>query len=292
MKKILITGASGQLGREVVSLLLQKVSPVDVAVFVRDPLKVSEFKALGVEIRQGDYNDYNSLVSAFKEVDKLYFVSGSDVMNRLKQHENVVGAAKEAGVKHIIYTSFQRKIEDSSSPIAMVAEAHIKTEALIKASGLTYTILKHALYADVIPMFAGDKVIETGTIYIPAGDGKVSYINHADLAEGAVAILTSNGHENKTYEFSGTQSYSFTEIAAILSKLSGKTITYISPSIQDFKDTLTKVGVPAGIIGMTTSFSEGIKQGEFDFPDATLSKLIGRKTFDMTDFLRDIYSKR
>jgi NAD(P)H dehydrogenase (quinone) len=291
MEKILITGASGQLGREVVRLLLQKISPANLAVLVRDPAKVSEFKTQGVEIRKGDYNDSASLISAFKGIEKLYFISGSEVPKRLMQHENVVKAAKEAGVKHIIYTSFQRKTEEASSPIAAVAEAHIKTELWIKASGLTYTILKHALYADIISMFMGDKIFDTGTIYLPAGEGKASYITRSDLAAGAVAILTSKGHENKTYEFSSDKAYSFHDIAAILTKMKGKTIQYVSPKLEDYKETLTKAGVPAEFVWLLSSFSDGIKQGEFDFPDKTLSDLIGRKTLDLAVFLENVYGK-
>lgn len=285
----MITGASGQLGKEVVKLLLQKTEVTKIAVLVRDPLKVSDLGALGVEVIKGDYEDYTSLLSAFADVDKLYFISGSDVMNRLKQHENVVKAATEKGVKHIIYTSFQRKSEDGSSPIAMVADAHIKTEALIKASGLTYTILKHALYADILPMFIGEKVFETGTIYLPAGEGKSAYATRSDLAAGAVAVLTSKGHENKTYEFSASQSWSFPEIADILAEITGKSITYISPEMVDYKETLAKLGVPAEFIGVLAGFSGAIKLGEFDFPDQTLFRLIGRDTFDMKRFLEGVY---
>jgi len=137
MSKILVTGATGHLGGATVHELLQKVAPSDIFVLVRDPQKSEDLKAKGVNIIKGDYNDYISLVAAFKEVDKLYFVSSSDVMNRFAQHQNVVKAAVEAGVRHIIYTSAQRKSEDGTSPIALVADAHWKTDNLIKESGLT-----------------------------------------------------------------------------------------------------------------------------------------------------------
>src|SRR3954452_17489429 len=132
MNKILVTGATGQLGRAAVNELLQKVSASDVSVLVRDFGKAEDLKAKGVNVIKGDDTDYASLVAAFKGVDKLYFVSSSDVMNRFAQHQNVVKAAVEVRVGHIIYTSAQRKSEDGTSPIALVADAHWKTDDLIK----------------------------------------------------------------------------------------------------------------------------------------------------------------
>ena len=140
MNKILVTGATGQLGSAAVNELLQKVNATDISVLVRTPEKAEDLEAKGVNVIKGDYNDYASLVAAFKGVEKLYFVSSSDVMNRFAQHQNVVKAAVEAGVGHIVYTSAQRKSEDGTSPIALVADAHWQTDNLIKQSGLTYTI--------------------------------------------------------------------------------------------------------------------------------------------------------
>ena len=140
MNKILITGATGHLGKEVANALLKKVNASSVAVMVRDTTKAKDLEAKGVEIRTGDYGNDESLVKAFAGIDKLYFVSGSDMQNRVQHHKNVVKAAKEAGVKHIVYTSYQRKNETSTSPIAMVGEGHLAAEKALKESGITYTI--------------------------------------------------------------------------------------------------------------------------------------------------------
>jgi NAD(P)H dehydrogenase (quinone) len=216
-------------------------------------------------------------------------VSSSDVMNRFEQHQNVVKAAVEAGVGHIIYTSAQRKSEDGTSPIALVADAHWRTDNLIKQSGLTYTILKHGLYTDILPMFMGDKVIETGTIFLPAGDGKSSYASRSDLAAAGVVVLTSEGHENKVYEFGGPVSYSFHDIAGILSELSGKTITYVSPSADVYSEKLKSYGVPDEMIQGAASFCIAIAQGEFDFPATDLETLLGREPQSVKEFLKAAY---
>jgi NAD(P)H dehydrogenase (quinone) len=288
MSNILVTGATGGLGKAVVENLLKTVNPSDIAVLVRDPAKAADLQAQGVTIKQGDYNDYASLVAAFKGVDKLFLVSGNDVANRVPQHTNAINAAKEAGVKHVVYTSFQRKTEDGSSAAAFIAEAHLATEKLLKESGLTYTILKNALYLDVLPLFMGP-VLDTNTIYLPAGDGKVPYASRADMGAAGAAVLTGTGHENQSYEISNGTSYSFQDIAKILSDLTGKTIQYVSPDAEEFGTALAAAGVPAGAIQMTAGFCVAIAHDEFDYPATTLEKLLGRKPESAADFLKAAY---
>jgi len=166
MSNILVTGATGGLGKAVVENLLKTTSSAQLSVLVRDPAKAADLQAQGVTIRQGDYEDYASLTAAFVGVEKLLLVAGNDVPRRTPQHTNVINAAKEAGVKHLVYTSFQRKTEDGSSPIAFVTDAHLATEKLLHESGLVYTILLNSLYLDVLPQLMGPQVLETGTIYL------------------------------------------------------------------------------------------------------------------------------
>lgn len=280
---ILITGATGNLGKSTIDFLLKKnISANNIAALVRDTAKAEYLKNKGVGIRVGDYDDYTSLLSAFKGVDKLLLISGSDILNRAKQQENAVNAAKEAGVKHIIFTSFERINETNTSPISMLATAYISTEKLIKGSGITYTIMRNSLYADVLPMFVGDKVFETG-IFLPAGTGRTSFTTRFDMAEASANILSSEGHENKEYVIANESNYSLNEVATILSELSGKQIQYSSPSAKIFKDTLSKAGVPMESVVMVASFCEAIKQGEFSKTGSDLGKLLGRKPTPLKD---------
>ena len=291
MKKVLISGASGQLGSEVLNFVLQKKGSKNVVAMSRDLSKIEQYKAKGVELRKADYDDYDSLLKAFEGISKLYFVSGSDVLNREKQHENVVKAAVEAGVEHVVYTSFQRKDESGKSPIAMVASAHIKTEKWLKESGLNYTFMRHALYMDGIPMFIGNKVLETGTIYLPAGNGKAAFATRSDMAESGAVVLTTEGHENKSYEISGNESVSYHDVASILSTVSGKNITYVSPTPEEFSKVMADAGVPKEIIGILSGFSQSIGAGEFDIPSGDIEKLTGHKPKNLETFLKEIYSK-
>lgn len=285
---ILITGATGHLGKATLEFLLKKVPASSVAAMARQPEKLAYFKELGVDIRQGDYKDPASLLSAFTGVDTLFLVSSSDLTDRSTQHINAVNAAKQTGVKHIVFTSFQRKM-DSGSPIQFLAQSYIDTEQHIKASGLPYTFLKNGLYAEVLPMFLGQHVMETG-IFFPAGTTSSAYTSRRDMAEAAAAVLFGTGHENKEYELATEENVSMAQIAGLLSTLSGKQVGYVDPPKDVFVDALTKAGVPAEMIGMAAGFAEAIKLGEFASQKTSLEQLLGRKPAAIKDILAELYS--
>ncbi|HEY0245754.1 MAG TPA: SDR family oxidoreductase [Mucilaginibacter sp.] len=293
MSNILVTGATGHLGKAVTESLLKKTNAANISILVRDAAKASAFKTQGINVLVGDYDNYDSLVAAFKGIDKIYMVSGNDIANRIQQQDNVVNAAKEAGVKSIAYTSFQRKNETESSPIAFIAAGHLNTEAKLKASGLTYTILEHGIYADMIPIFAGEKLLENKTIYLPAGDGKTAYALRTDQAEaGANVLLDETGkYANKRLTLVGSEALSWSEIAAIITQVTGQEIAYVSPSAEEFTNTLTKAGVPAEYIGLFASFSTAAKQGEFESVTGDLEILLNRKPVTVAAYLQSVYAK-
>ena len=275
---ILVTGATGNLGKSTIDFLLKKgIASTNIVALVRDEAKAADLKSKGIAIRIGDYNDYESLVAAFAGVEKLLLVSGSDIANRGKQQENAVNAAKQAGVKHILYTSFERKNDTETSPIFFLAKSHIDTENLIKSSGLTYTIFRNNFYLDALPMFFGEQVLATG-IFLPAGDAKSAFALRNDMAEATANVLTSQGHENKEYSLSNTENISIQEIAGDLTEIAGKQINYVSPPQDVYVETLTKAGVPAEYIGLFAGFAEAMKQGEFTIEKTDLENLLGRRT--------------
>ena len=291
MSKILVTGATGNFGKATIDFLLQKgIAAGQISAFARDESKATDLKTKGINVIRGNYDDYASLVAAFKGIDKLLFVSGSDVTKRVVQHESVVKAAIEAGVKHVIYTSFERKNETETSPIATVAEAHLKTEKWLKESGLTYTILKNNLYMDLIPVFIGDKVLETGMVYLPAGEGKAGFTLRNDMAEATANILVTSGHEGKIYDITNVETYTYGDVASAIAGITGKAIKYVSPTVEEYIRTLTGAGVPAEYSGMFAGFASAQFEGEFDFAGNELEQLLGRKPTSLRDFLRTIYS--
>ncbi|MFA9191322.1 SDR family oxidoreductase [Flavobacterium sp. FZUC8N2.13] len=289
--KILVTGATGNFGRLTIDFLLNKgIAANTISALVRDEGKASDLKQKGINLKIGDYDNYDSLLAAFQGIDKLLLVSGTDLVNRSKQQLNVVKAVKEAGVKHILYTSFERKNETETSPIAFLAQSHIDTDNAIKTSGINYTIFRNNLYLDVLPMFLGEKVLEQG-IFFPAGEGQAAYVSRNDLAEAVANVLTSTGHENKEYAMNNVEKYSMQNIADTLSEITNSTVSYTSPSAEIFSNVLKNAAVPAEYIGMFVSFGEAIKQGEFQAESSDLEKLLGRKPTTLADFLKAVYLK-
>lgn len=285
---ILITGANGHFGKAAIDFLLKKIPAQNIAALVRDEAKATDLKAKGIEVRIGSYDDPASLKAALKGVDKVLLVSGTDIDNRLQQHKNVVDAALAEGVKQLVYTSVVRKNETASNPMGPLASTHVDTDAYIKASGLTYTILQNDLYADVLPMFFGEQVLASG-IFLPAGKGKAAYATRQDLAEAAASTLTEEGHENKVYVLANTENYSLQDVANTLTELSGKTVAYTSPTIAEYTAVLTKAQVPAEYIGMFAAFSEAIRQGEFEVNRTDLEALLHRKPASLPAFLKAYY---
>ena len=199
----------------------------------------------------------------------------------------MIDAAKAAGVQHIFYTGVAIK-NIETSPLKPLLGDHFETEAYIKQSGLTYTFLRNSLYADVVPMFIGANVLETG-VFFPAGEGKVAFANRNDLAKAIAKIVASNGHENKTYHLTGSQAHSFSEIASYLSELSGKEVPYISPSSDDFENALKGFGLPESIITMSVLFAAGMKNNDFEEVDGSLKTFIGQEPTSLKTFLKEAY---
>lgn len=290
---ILVTGATGQLGHKAISYLLTKgVDAADIAALVRDAAKAKSVEEKGVNIRVGDYTDYESLVNAFQGVDKLLLVSSNDreaIENRTAHHIEAIKTAKEAGVKHIVYTSFVRKPQFDETAIAAFQNAHVQSENYLKNSGLDYTILQNGIYLEMIPVFVDGNVAETGTILFPAQAGKASWVLRDELAEAAAHVLTTGGHENKIYPLTNTESVSFREIASELSAALSKEIRYQSPEVDEFESILKKAGVPDLYVDMFTTWAVAQAQGALDVADNTLASFLGRKPTSVKQFITKIY---
>lgn len=283
---ILITGATGHLGSAVIDSLLKQTNASDIVALVRSEEKGQSLKEKSVNIKIGSYDDIASLEKAMQGVDKVLLISGMDE-HRLEQHKNVVNAAKQAGVKLIGYTSVA--LTDWKATDHALMNSHFETEEYIKESGVNYAFFRNTLYADVLPMFLGEQVFERG-IFLPAGDGKVQYVLRTEMAEGIANSLVSDNVDHKVYDIVNTRAYSFADIAAILSDLAGKNISYTAADTDAFISVMQDAGVPDYAIDLTVGFCTDIKNDVMDVPSNDLKELLGREPKDLKQSLKEIYS--
>lgn len=284
---ILITGATGHLGTAVIQNLLKKTSANQVAAFVRDESKASTLKEMGVDVRAGDYNDTVALGKAMQGIEKVLLIAGTE-HNRRQQHQNVIDAAKKAGVQCIAYTS--RALKDRNTLANRLMVGHFETEDDIKASGLNYTIFRNILYMDSIPIYVGEKVFDTGIFYLPAGQGRVSYALRSDMGEAMANALLENNCDNRTYKLTGSETYSFDDVAAVLTDLSGKQVKYAPTEKLTYEAQMIERGVPEFRLQLVVGFMTDIKNGQEDEVSPEMENLLGRKPATLKDGLKVLFN--
>jgi len=270
----LITGANGQLGRLVIASLLKKVAASQIVATVRKADSVADLAALGVDVREADYDDVGSLVKAYAGVDKMLLISSSELGKRAAQHANVIKAAQQAGVKLVAYTSV---LHADGSALGLAAE-HVETEKALAASGIASVVLRNGWYTENYMGFA-PSALQYGALSGSAGDGRIASASRQDFADAAVAVLTSDADQaGKVYELAGDEAYTLTEWAAALSELSGKPVAYNNLAEGDFKAMLVQVGLPEPLAGLLANSDAGAAKGALFDDSKTLSGLIGRPT--------------
>ncbi|MCY1040555.1 SDR family oxidoreductase [Corallococcus sp. bb12-1] len=275
---IVVTGATGKLGRFVVEGLLKKVPANQVAVAVRDPEKAKDLAERGVQVRKVDYSQPETLAGAFGKGDVVLLISANEVGKRFPQHSAVLEAAKKAGVKLLAYTSAPYA---DTSGIKLVGE-HKATEEAIKASGLPYTFLRNGWYFENYTDNLAP-ALEYGVVQGSAKDGRVAAASRKDYADAAVEVLTGTGHENQVYELAGDTAFTMTEYAAEVSRQSGKKVAYVDLPVSEYSAALVKVGLPQVYADVLADADAGLAKGELYNDSHTLSRLIGRPTSKLAD---------
>lgn len=272
--KILVTGASGQLGRLTAPLLARRLPAGKLVAMVRDPAKAQDLAAEGAELRQGSYDDVASLDRAFEGVSKVLFISGNEVGQRLRQHGNLIDAAKRAKVKLLAYTSI---VHADVSPLELTIE-HRETEKLITASGVPAVILRNGWYTENYTANIGG-VLQHGAVIGCARDGRISAATRQDYAEAAAAVLLSaEDQTGKIYELAGDEAFTLTDYAAEIARQTGKPIAYHDLPEAEYKALLVKAGVPEIYAGVFADSDAGAAKGALFNDSHALSRLIGRPT--------------
>jgi NAD(P)H dehydrogenase (quinone) len=286
--KILVTGAGGLLGGRTIDLLLEKVPASQLAVITRDPSKLKRLVDQGVSVHEANYLDYDSLLSAFQGVDKVMLIGAHAFTDRIKQHFNVITAARQAGVKHIVYTSIQRR-EGSGVVLWDVTESDIFTEQAMRASGMAYTILMQPAFLETFHIYFGANVLEDG-VRMPFGNRrKTAPVTRDDLAAANVAVLTQPGHENKTYKLSGDEAFSFSQVAEILSEVKGQKVSSREISEEEYLNWHGIKGGPKQLPQFRLAWVKTMNDGDFEEITGDLERLIGRKPTTFREWAKTNY---
>lgn len=278
---IAVTGATGQLGALALEALLKNVNANELVAIVRNPAKAEGLAQTGVNVRKADYTDQAAFTAALAGVDKLLLISSSEVGQRATQHRNVINAAKAAGVKFIAYTSLLRA---DSSPLALRLE-HVETENMLAESGIPFTLLRNGWYSENY-LASAPAALEHGVFIGAAGEGKIASATRADYAAAAARVVSEDGHAGNVYELAGDEAWTLSELAAELSKQSGKPVVYQNLSEADFAAALKSAGLPEAFADLLADSDVGASKGGLFDDSRTLSKLIGRPTTPIAESIR------
>jgi len=282
---IAVTGATGQLGRLVVKSLQGKTAKENLLALVRSPEKAAD---LGISTRSFDYDLPEELPVALANVDILVLISSSEVGKRTQQHRNVIEAAKKAQVKRIVYTSL---LHADTSEMPILPGEHVETEALLKDSGIDYTILRNGWYTENYTASA-PLAVQHGALIGSAGDGKISSATRSDYAEAAAVIATTTNPDKKIYELAGDHAYTLSDLAKTISQQSGKDISYVNLPESEYAEKLVEAGLPKELAGAIAQFDTGASKGALYSDDKSLSKLIGRPTTPLSESVQAAFDNQ
>jgi len=273
-----ITGATGQLGRLVVQQLKQRLAAKNLVALIRSPEKAAD---LGIPTTVFDYDKPETLTEGLNGIEHLLLISGNEVGQRKVQHQRIIDAARQAGVKWIVYTSL---LHADTSTLSLAAE-HVETEALLQASGIPYTILRNGWYTE---NYTGSipGALQAGAFAGSAGDGKISSAARADYAEAAAVVLTSAGHIGKVYELAGDKAHTLQDLAAEISKQTGKNIPYNNLSEAEYAGVLASLGLPQATAEAIASWDVAASKGDLFDGKHVLSNLIGRPTTPLAESVK------
>ncbi len=276
---VVVTGATGQLGRLVVENLLQRGIPArDITAAGRDTTKIKDLADRGVRVRAIDYDDPATLDDAFRGAARILLISASEVGRRVRQHGNAIDAAVRAGTGLLAYTS----IANADTTTLRLAAEHQATEAALRASGLDYVLLRHSWYLEnytaQIPA-----ILQQGSLAGSAGDGRVSAATRADYAAAAATVLTSDGQAGRVYELGGDQAFTLAEVAAEISAQAGQPVSYRDLPVEEYTRLLVSVGLPEPAAEIIADADGGLARGELYVGGGQLRQLIGRPTTTLHD---------
>lgn len=279
---ILVTGASGHLGRLVIDHLIKRGTLAEhIVAAVRTPEKVRDLAEQGVIVRKADYENIDTLNSAMADVKRVVLVSSSEIGQRTAQHKNVIQAAKDASVKLLAYTSI---LDADHSPLQLAAE-HVETEQALAASGVPYVLLRNGWYSENYTENI-DTALEHGAVLGSAGQGKYATATRSNYAEVAAVVINAENQAGKVYELAGDQAFTLEQYAQTVSDISGKPVVYQDLPEAEYVKVLVDAGVPEGFATVLADADAGAAKGGLFDDSQTLSALIGHPTTPIEDSIK------
>ncbi|TGK56105.1 SDR family oxidoreductase [Leptospira wolffii] len=276
---VLVTGASGQLGRLVLEELLKK-GHKNIIATTRKPESLDDFSKRGVIVRSASFGDPKGLAKAFEGADRVLLISTDNIGNRIQEHGNAVDAAVQAGVKRILYTSM---IDPDHAPVTFAFE-HAGTEEKIRKSGLHYTILRNGLYSDyLIPKL--QHAAASGTLAGSGGEGACSYVTRLDCAKAAASALVAPSSGNLVLDITGPKAWTYSELAKLTGELTHKNVSYLDLPAEELSKGLVGVGIPKPMADALASFDISIREGYMKGVSTSVKDLTGEEPEDAKGYL-------
>jgi NAD(P)H dehydrogenase (quinone) len=280
--RVVVSGASGQLGRLVTEQLLGALPSEEIILVSRVPNAVAEFEALGCEVRYGDFDEPASLKDAFSGGDRLLLISTNSIGRRTMQHRAALHGAEQAGIQHVVYTSSTNPV--AGHPLGRAVDENRETEELLHASSLAFTVLRNAAYAELqVPL--GAISVTYGKLLTNAGDGRVAPISRSDCAAAAVAALTGDGHAGQTYEITGPEALTQADVARVLTDVTSRPVKVVATGDRRLMWTLGRLGTPKPLARAIVDLGIATREGYFDVVDPSFEQLTGRPARTLREVL-------
>jgi NAD(P)H dehydrogenase (quinone) len=279
---IVVTGASGHLGRLVAEELLDRMPSSEIVLVTRHPEAIEDLAERGATVRHGDFDQPESLIPAFTGGDRMLLIATLGVGRRVAQHRAAIRAAADVGIQRLVYTSFLNPVPDH--PVGPIASEHGETEAILKDSGIEWTVLRNATYAEQqVP--PGALAVAGGKLYTNAGEGRLASVSRRDCARAAASVLTSDGHGGKTYDVTGPEAVSQAELVDLLSEVSGRQVELVPVGDRMLSWGLTRHGAPKPVARAIVAFGKAVREGYYDVVDPSVTTLTGSPPSSLREVL-------
>ncbi|MEA2618997.1 MAG: hypothetical protein QOE72_4780 [Chloroflexota bacterium] len=279
---VIVTGASGKLGRLVAESLMARLAPAELVLVTRHPAALSELAARGADVRHGDFDDPASLPEAFAGGRRMLLISTDAIGRRVAQHRAAIDAAAAAGVGHVVYTSHVNPV--AGNPIGPVAAEHGETEEMLHDRGLAWTVLRLGSFAE-LQVQPASLAVAAGQLVTNAGEGRIVPVSRRDCADAAATVLTTDGHEARTYEITGPQALSQRDLAGVLAEVSGRSVKVVEIGDRMLVWGLVRYGTARPVARAVAAFGRALREGYFDVVDPAFESLTGRPPLSLREVL-------